>query len=44
VPGFKWEIRRNALPRQGLRVAPFVQDKASGKVLNAVAAEVRQHG
>jgi len=41
VPGFKWQVRRNALPRQGLRVVLFAQDKASGKVLNAVVAEVK---
>jgi thiol-disulfide isomerase/thioredoxin len=41
VPGFKWDVRRNALPRQGLRVVLFAQDKASGKVLNAVVAEVK---
>jgi hypothetical protein len=41
VPGFKWEVRRNAIPRKGLRVVLFVQEKASGKVLNAVVAEVK---
>ncbi|MGZ5469132.1 MAG: hypothetical protein ACXW2H_08300 [Candidatus Aminicenantales bacterium] len=41
IPGFKWEVRRNALPRQGLRVVLFVQEKATGKVLNAVVAEVK---
>jgi thiol-disulfide isomerase/thioredoxin len=41
TPGFKWEVRRNALPRLGLRVVLFVQEKASGKVLNAVVAEVK---
>ena len=41
VPGFKWEVRRNAIPRKGLRVVLFVQEKASGKVLNAVVAAVK---
>lgn len=41
TPNFKWAVRRNAIPRQGLRVVFFVQEKASGKVLNAVVAEVR---
>jgi hypothetical protein len=41
VPNFKWAVRRHTLPRQGLRVVLFVQEKASGKVLNAVAAEVK---
>jgi hypothetical protein len=41
VPGFKWEVRRNAIPRRGLKVVFFVQDKASGRVLNAVVADVK---
>jgi tetratricopeptide (TPR) repeat protein len=41
IPNFKWAVRRNVMPRQGLRVVLFVQEKASGKVLNAVVAEVR---
>jgi len=41
VPGFKWEVRRNTISRKGLRVVLFVQEKASGKVLNAVVAEVK---
>ncbi len=40
-PGFKWEVRRNVMPRRGLRVVLFVQEKATGKVLNAVVAEVK---
>jgi tetratricopeptide (TPR) repeat protein len=40
VPGFKWEVRRNTLPRKGLKVVLFVQEKATGKVLNAVVAGV----
>jgi hypothetical protein len=40
IPGFKWEVRRNALPRKGLKVVLFVQEKATGKVLNAVVADV----
>ncbi len=41
VPGFKWEVRRNAIPRLGLKVVFFVQDKATGRVLNAVVADVK---
>ena len=41
VPGFKWEVRRNTLPRKGLKVVLFVQEKATGKVLNAVVADVK---
>ena len=41
IPNFKWAVRRNAIPRQGLRVVLFVQEKATGKVLNAVVAEVK---
>lgn len=41
APGFKWTVRRNVMPRQGLRIALFVQEKATGKVLNAVVAEVK---
>lgn len=41
VPGFKWEVRRNAIARRGLKVVYFVQEKPSGKVLNAVVADVR---
>lgn len=41
TPGFKWAVRRNLIPRQGLRVVFFVQDKASGRVLNAVGIEVK---
>jgi thiol-disulfide isomerase/thioredoxin len=41
VPGFKWAVRRNAIPRRGLKVVFFVQDKASGRVLNAVVADVK---
>lgn len=41
VPDFKWEVRRNALPRKGLKVIFFVQEKGTGKVLNAVVADVK---
>ena len=41
VPGFKWDVRRNAIPRRGLKVVFFVQDKASGRVLNAAVTEVK---
>jgi thiol-disulfide isomerase/thioredoxin len=41
VPDFKWEVRRHIIPRRGLKVVLFAQDKASGEVLNAVVAEVR---
>lgn len=41
VPGFKWEVRRNAIARKGLKVVFFVQDKGSGRVLNAVVADVK---
>jgi len=41
VPNFKWDVRRNGLPRGGLKVVFFVQDKASRKVLNATVADVR---
>ena len=40
VPNFKWAVRRNAIPRQGLKVVFFVQDKETRKVLNAVVADV----
>jgi hypothetical protein len=41
VPDFKWQVRRNAIPRKGLKVVFFAQEKATGKVLNAVVAEVK---
>jgi hypothetical protein len=41
VPDFKWEVRRNAIPRRGLKVVFFVQDTATRKVLNAVVADVK---
>jgi tetratricopeptide (TPR) repeat protein len=41
VPNFKWAVRRNAIPRQGLKVVFFVQDKETRKVLNAVVADVK---
>lgn len=41
VPGFKWDVRRNAIPRKGLKVVFFVQEKATGKVLNTVITDVK---
>jgi hypothetical protein len=41
VPNFKWDVRRHEIPRRGLRVVFFVQEKDSGRVLNAVVAEVK---
>lgn len=41
VPNFKWDVRRNAIPRGGLKVVFFVQEKESRKVLNAVVADVK---
>ena len=41
VPNFKWEVRRNAIPRRGLKVVFFVQERESKKVLNAVVADVK---
>ncbi len=41
VPNFKWDVRRNVLPRKGLKVVFFVQEKESKKVLNAVVADVK---
>jgi tetratricopeptide (TPR) repeat protein len=40
VADFKWEVRRNTLPRRGLKVVFFVQEKESKKILNAVVADV----
>jgi len=41
IPNFKWETRRHVLPRRGLKVVFFVQDRESRKVLNAAVADVR---
>lgn len=41
VPNFKWSVRHNAIVRQGLKVAVFLQDKATKKVLNSVSADVK---
>jgi thiol-disulfide isomerase/thioredoxin len=41
IPGFTWEVRRNAIARQGLKVVFFVQEKSTGQVLNAVVADVK---
>jgi thiol-disulfide isomerase/thioredoxin len=40
IPNFKWEVRRHVLPRKGLKVVFFAQETATGKVLNAVLADV----
>ena len=40
IPNFKWEVRRHVLPRKGLKVVFFAQETATGKVLNAVVADV----
>jgi len=39
--GFKWDVRRNVLPRTGLKVVFFIQEKDTKKVLNAVVADVK---
>jgi hypothetical protein len=41
IPNFKWEVRRHVLPRRGLKVVFFVQDRVTRKVLNAAVADVR---
>lgn len=41
TPNFKWTARRHVLPRRGLKVVFFVQDRASRRVLNAAVADVR---
>jgi thiol-disulfide isomerase/thioredoxin len=41
IPNFKWSVRHNAIARQGLKVALFVQDKETKKVLNSVSADVK---
>jgi thiol-disulfide isomerase/thioredoxin len=41
VPNFRWEVRRHVLPRRGLRVVFFIQEKETLKVLNAAVADVR---
>jgi hypothetical protein len=41
VPGFKWAVRRHQLPRRGLKVVFFVQERASRRVLNAAVADVQ---
>lgn len=41
VPNFKWSVRHNAIARLGLKVAVFVQDKETKKVLNSVSADVK---
>lgn len=40
MPDFKWQVRRHVLPRKGLKVVFFAQENATGKVLNAVVADV----
>jgi tetratricopeptide (TPR) repeat protein len=41
VPDFKWQVRRNALPRRGLKVVFFVQERDTRRVLNAAVADVK---
>jgi thiol-disulfide isomerase/thioredoxin len=41
TPNFKWDVRRAAIARKGLKVVFFVQDTTTGKVLNAVVADVK---
>ena len=38
IPDFKWEVRRHVIPRRGLKVVFFVQDRTTLKVLNAAVA------
>ena len=41
VPNFKWSVRHNAIARQGLKVALFVQDKSTRNVLNSISTDVK---
>jgi hypothetical protein len=41
IPNFKWAVRHNAISRSGLKVAVFVQDKTTKKVLNSVSTDVK---
>lgn len=41
VPNFKWSVRHSAIARQGLKVAMFLQDKETRKVLNSISADVK---
>jgi thiol-disulfide isomerase/thioredoxin len=41
TPDFKWAVRRNQLPRRGLKVVFFVQESVSRRVLNAAVADVK---
>ena len=41
VPGFTWGVRRHLLPRRGLKVVFFVQERDSQRVLNAAVADVK---
>jgi thiol-disulfide isomerase/thioredoxin len=41
TPNFKWAIRRHQLPRRGLKVVLFVQERDSRRVLNAAVADVK---
>jgi thiol-disulfide isomerase/thioredoxin len=41
IPNFRFAERHDKISRQGLQVVFFVQDKATKKVLNAAAAEVK---
>jgi thiol-disulfide isomerase/thioredoxin len=40
-PNFKWRVRHNIISREGLKVAFFVQDRESKKVLNAAICSVK---
>ena len=41
TPNFKWAVRRHQLPRRGLKVVFFVQEKDSRRLLNAAVADVK---
>jgi len=41
TPNFKWSVRRHQLPRRGLKVVFFVQEKDSRRLLNAAVADVK---
>ncbi len=41
IPNFKWAVRHNAIARRGLKVALFVQDKETRKVLNSISTDVK---
>jgi tetratricopeptide (TPR) repeat protein len=41
IPNFKWAVRHNAIARKGLKVAVFVQNVETKKVLNSVSADIK---